>query len=511
MANDLSETVRNALGHAARDALKSVSSAAPTGKNGRAAAGCRAPRAWPQELDSQRRCRSPRRASTPCAAAAACRSRARHAPPRRWRQKQVTRSATNLKDTVSEQGRRGRRRRRLGQGGRQRPASQAAAATAAAAERAACQESERAGGCRCSSRWTWPCRSRRPTTSGPSSRTGPSSCIASPASRRTTTARSSFATKIWGKTKEFEAKIETQRPDERIKWRVSQGITHTGVVTFHELAPRADAHRGQPRRRPRLADREGRARHAPHQARRARRPAPLQGVHRDAGARDGRLARRDRGRRARRGARRLLRRGARLLRHRGAPGRGRVRVGRGQRRGRAARTSRRTRIAPRSASPPGRAAAPRRRRVWTPRGRARVGSSAAPRGSDDSSSRSRGRARGTSNGSARGASSGASSRSAEGEVELVQVARSGRLGQRQVLGAVEQELVGRPQGFQPELVSVRRAEVGDREACRGRQALGASGCRRGARRGGSRRSDHLPLDEELAHVGLVQSTTAQRR
>ena len=47
----------------------------------------------------------------------------------------------------------------------------------------------------------------------------------------------SFATKIWGKTKEFKAEIETQRPDERIKWKVSQGITHTGVVTFHELAP----------------------------------------------------------------------------------------------------------------------------------------------------------------------------------------------------------------------------------------------------------------------------------
>jgi len=47
-----------------------------------------------------------------------------------------------------------------------------------------------------------------------------------------------FATKIWGKTKEFQADIETQRPDERIKWRVSQGITHAGVVTFHELAPR---------------------------------------------------------------------------------------------------------------------------------------------------------------------------------------------------------------------------------------------------------------------------------
>lgn len=47
----------------------------------------------------------------------------------------------------------------------------------------------------------------------------------------------SFATKIWGKTKEFKAEIETQRPDERIKWHVTEGITHTGVVTFHELAP----------------------------------------------------------------------------------------------------------------------------------------------------------------------------------------------------------------------------------------------------------------------------------
>jgi uncharacterized membrane protein len=47
----------------------------------------------------------------------------------------------------------------------------------------------------------------------------------------------SFATKIWAKTKEFTANIETQRPNERIKWSVSQGLTHTGVVTFHELAP----------------------------------------------------------------------------------------------------------------------------------------------------------------------------------------------------------------------------------------------------------------------------------
>jgi uncharacterized membrane protein len=47
-----------------------------------------------------------------------------------------------------------------------------------------------------------------------------------------------FNTKIWGKTKEFEAKIVTQRPDDRIKWKVAQGITHSGVASFHELAPR---------------------------------------------------------------------------------------------------------------------------------------------------------------------------------------------------------------------------------------------------------------------------------
>jgi len=46
-----------------------------------------------------------------------------------------------------------------------------------------------------------------------------------------------FAAKIWGKTKEFEANIETQRPDDRVKWSVSQGISHAGVVSFHELAP----------------------------------------------------------------------------------------------------------------------------------------------------------------------------------------------------------------------------------------------------------------------------------
>jgi uncharacterized membrane protein len=45
-----------------------------------------------------------------------------------------------------------------------------------------------------------------------------------------------FTVKQWNVTRQFTAEIETQRPDERIKWKVKDGITHTGVVTFHELA-----------------------------------------------------------------------------------------------------------------------------------------------------------------------------------------------------------------------------------------------------------------------------------
>jgi uncharacterized membrane protein len=48
----------------------------------------------------------------------------------------------------------------------------------------------------------------------------------------------SFATKVWGITRRFEAKIEEQRPDERIEWNSTEGLAHTGVVTFHRLAPR---------------------------------------------------------------------------------------------------------------------------------------------------------------------------------------------------------------------------------------------------------------------------------
>jgi uncharacterized membrane protein len=47
-----------------------------------------------------------------------------------------------------------------------------------------------------------------------------------------------ITTKVWGVTKRFEAEIVEQRPDERLEWDVDEGLSHSGVVTFHELAPR---------------------------------------------------------------------------------------------------------------------------------------------------------------------------------------------------------------------------------------------------------------------------------
>ena len=47
-----------------------------------------------------------------------------------------------------------------------------------------------------------------------------------------------LSTKVWGITRHFKAEIVEQRPDERIEWDVAEGLSHSGVVTFHELAPR---------------------------------------------------------------------------------------------------------------------------------------------------------------------------------------------------------------------------------------------------------------------------------
>ena len=57
----------------------------------------------------------------------------------------------------------------------------------------------------------------------------------------------SFATKIWGRTREFVADIETQRPDERIKWRVKPG--HHAHRRGHVPRARAAAHADRAERR----------------------------------------------------------------------------------------------------------------------------------------------------------------------------------------------------------------------------------------------------------------------
>ncbi|HKH40336.1 MAG TPA: SRPBCC family protein [Solirubrobacterales bacterium] len=48
----------------------------------------------------------------------------------------------------------------------------------------------------------------------------------------------SVSMKIWGITRRFEAQIVEQRPDQRIEWNVTEGLSQTGVVTFHKLSDR---------------------------------------------------------------------------------------------------------------------------------------------------------------------------------------------------------------------------------------------------------------------------------
>jgi uncharacterized membrane protein len=46
-----------------------------------------------------------------------------------------------------------------------------------------------------------------------------------------------WVTKVGGATREFDATITEQHPDERIAWRSESGPEHAGVVTFHRLGP----------------------------------------------------------------------------------------------------------------------------------------------------------------------------------------------------------------------------------------------------------------------------------
>jgi uncharacterized membrane protein len=44
-----------------------------------------------------------------------------------------------------------------------------------------------------------------------------------------------WVTSIAGVTREFDATITEQKPDERVAWRSDEGPDHAGVITFHRL------------------------------------------------------------------------------------------------------------------------------------------------------------------------------------------------------------------------------------------------------------------------------------
>jgi uncharacterized membrane protein len=44
-----------------------------------------------------------------------------------------------------------------------------------------------------------------------------------------------WVTSIAGVTREFDATITEQNPDERVAWRSDEGPDHAGVITFHRL------------------------------------------------------------------------------------------------------------------------------------------------------------------------------------------------------------------------------------------------------------------------------------
>lgn len=43
--------------------------------------------------------------------------------------------------------------------------------------------------------------------------------------------------KVAGVTREWDAEITEQHPDERVAWRATDGAENAGVVTFHKISP----------------------------------------------------------------------------------------------------------------------------------------------------------------------------------------------------------------------------------------------------------------------------------
>ncbi len=54
---------------------------------------------------------------------------------------------------------------------------------------------------------------------------------------QTTDTLTAWVVKVAGQTREFEAEITEQHPDERVAWNSTGGeVDHAGVVTFHKLS-----------------------------------------------------------------------------------------------------------------------------------------------------------------------------------------------------------------------------------------------------------------------------------
>ncbi|GAA1521545.1 SRPBCC family protein [Kribbella lupini] len=53
--------------------------------------------------------------------------------------------------------------------------------------------------------------------------------------RQTDETSTHWKTSIGGVTREFDAEITEQHPDERVAWKSVDGTSHAGVITFHRL------------------------------------------------------------------------------------------------------------------------------------------------------------------------------------------------------------------------------------------------------------------------------------
>lgn len=53
--------------------------------------------------------------------------------------------------------------------------------------------------------------------------------------RQTDATHTHWVTRFGGMSREFDATITEQHPDERIAWRSDSGPDHAGVITFHRL------------------------------------------------------------------------------------------------------------------------------------------------------------------------------------------------------------------------------------------------------------------------------------